>query len=379
MGEWLGWSLDAKHSPVLMLQLEDKRNPMSVYWNSAALSSCSKALFQQNKPSPWSLLHLQQIWWTFKYKGTVCTWTQHVSWDIQSQVSSSKYMRLLNNTKRTNIQVLMFTVSLGSFPYPYCTHSKWHNLPKMALFVSGIFWLHVETCRPSLRSLCWKHIKISRLNCPIMLGSPTLHVNARYEQGLKPKELNWLLVKLLNIYESCARDASTRLFPQLSHPIYESAAEQRASPLSSVQYRASVSRRWSRGVSDTGQRWLSSLAAAVTWSRGKSWSWRLPPEATRTYLVGFQTSSMTWGLRCVEVVLDKGERRRRFGLWNFFFKINLKVIYHKHSLQLNKCEGSTMIIELGGENLNQVQYEEWKLYSEFRKSSNINLRWFVSI
>lgn len=109
---------------------------------------------------------------------------------------------------------------------------------------------------------------------------------------------------------------------------FESAPEQRASPLGSERYRANVSRRQSRGVSDTGQLWLVSLAAVPTWLRGKSWTGQLPPAATRTYLVGFRTSSMAWALRCVAVVLDKikGRLIHRFCLLSFvklFFQINL--------------------------------------------------------
>lgn len=126
-----------------------------------------------------------------------------------------------------------------------------------------------------------------------------------------------LLLRLIIIYESCAHDASTRLLlyiPQLSESrvtcdVSEHVPEQRAGPLGSEQNRTGMPRRWSRGVSDTGQLWLFPLAAAPTWSGGMSWTARLPPAATRIYLAGSQTSSTASALRCVAVVLHRVTRR----------------------------------------------------------------------
>lgn len=67
----------------------------------------------------------------------------------------------------------------------------------------------------------------------------------------------------------------------------------------------SVSTRWSRGVSDTGQPWLFSLAAAPTWSEGTSWTWRRPPDATRTCPAGSPKGSTAAALRCVVTVLQR--------------------------------------------------------------------------
>lgn len=118
-------------------------------------------------------------------------------------------------------------------------------------------------------------------------------------------------------YVCCACDASTRLplcIPQQSKSpcnvrCVRSCSWERAIPLGSEQDRTGVSRIWSRGVWDTGQRWLFSLAAAPAWWGGRSWTGRLPPVATRTYPAGSQTSSMASALRCVAVVLSREKSR----------------------------------------------------------------------
>lgn len=137
-----------------------------------------------------------------------------------------------------------------------------------------------------------------------------------------------LLLRLVNIHESCAHDASTTLLlyiPQLTRSIVisdvsEAAPEQRTSPLISEQDRACVSMRWSRGASNTVQLWLFSLAAAPTWSGGMSWTGQLPPEATRTYPAEFQTSSTASALRCAAVVLD-GVKMIHFANTNVNYQI----------------------------------------------------------
>lgn len=96
--------------------------------------------------------------------------------------------------------------------------------------------------------------------------------------------------------------------PRVTCDVSEPAPE-RAIPMGSEQDRTGVSRIWSRGVWDTGQRWLFSLAAAPAWWGGRSWTGRLPPVATRTYPAGSQTSSMASALRCVAVVLSREKSR----------------------------------------------------------------------
>lgn len=73
--------------------------------------------------------------------------------------------------------------------------------------------------------------------------------------------------------------------------------------LGSKQDRGVVPMKRSRGVSGTGRLWLFSPAAAPTWSAGRSWTGRLPPEATRTYPAGSPTNSTAAAWRCVAVAL----------------------------------------------------------------------------
>lgn len=93
--------------------------------------------------------------------------------------------------------------------------------------------------------------------------------------------------------------------PQLSGSPVVFSASQPAHPLSPTpdQSRTGLPRSWSMDVWDTGQPWLFSLAAAPTWSGGKSWTGRLPAAATRTYPAGSPADSTAAALWCVVVVL----------------------------------------------------------------------------
>lgn len=66
-----------------------------------------------------------------------------------------------------------------------------------------------------------------------------------------------------------------------------------------------VSTRWSRGVSNTERPWLFSPAAAPTWSGGRSWTGRPPPDATRTCPAGSPISSTAAAWRCGVIVLQR--------------------------------------------------------------------------
>lgn len=74
---------------------------------------------------------------------------------------------------------------------------------------------------------------------------------------------------------------------------------------SSVSDCTSVSTRRSRGVSNTGQPWLFSPAAAPAWLGGRSWTGRRPPGATRTCPAGSPISSTAAASWCVVIVLQR--------------------------------------------------------------------------